>query len=105
MTTHEIVRAGGELGVRFVRYALTAILFSLALLPFILVRDWIKRRFWPPREDPERRAQAKAWTTLMAEAEEHTREPRARDPHVLTLTETPHDADAPASADTRIRNS
>jgi hypothetical protein len=100
MTLREhILRVVADFGIRSVRWAFSALAVGLVLA----VRDSIRRRLWPPREDPERRAQAEAWAALMAEAEEHTRERRPRDPHVLTLDETPHAPDAPPSADTPIR--
>ena len=98
MNGHQIVRVLLDLVVEVVGWTLSPILLALAFLPFALTWDWIKRRLWPPREDPERRAQAEAWAALMAEAEEHTRERRPRDPHVLTLTEMPHAADTSSGA-------
>jgi hypothetical protein len=98
MTLQMILRAVGDLAFSIARNAVSLIVFWLALLPLLLTWDWIKRRLWPPREDPERRAQAEAWAALMAEAEEHTRERRPRDPHVLTLTEMPHAADTSTGA-------
>jgi hypothetical protein len=96
MTLREIVRAVGELGISYVRWILSALALALVLVVF----DWLKRRFWPTPEDPERRAQAKAWAALIAEAEERTRERHPRDPHTLTLTDGPHDPGAEADADT-----
>jgi len=102
MTLRELIlRAVDDFGVFAVRYVCTA----LALGIVMAVLAGIRRRLWPPREDPERRAQAEAWAALMAEAEERTRERRPRDPHRLTLTETPHAADAPGSTDSPVRSS
>ena len=101
MTLREsILRAIADFGVSTVRWILSALVVGLV----VAVLDSIRRRLWPPREDPERRAQADAWASLMAEAEERTRESRPRDPHVMTLTETPNDADAAASADSLARS-
>ena len=65
-----------------------------------IIRAVGERRFWPTPEDPERRAQAKAWAALITEAEERTRERHPRDPHTLTLTDAPHDPGAESDADT-----
>jgi hypothetical protein len=94
------MRSLDELGTSYAGW----ILSSLAVAVVLVIWDWVKRRIWPPREDPERRAQAAAWAAVIAEAEEHTRERRPRDPHVLTLDEMPLPPDAPASTDDPIRN-
>ena len=80
----ELLRGLGRDAIRLVEFYAALLAVGIAFIPLFVVYDRLRRRYWPPREDPKRRAEALAWAKLKAEAEERTYE-RDRDPHELKL--------------------